>query len=99
MKRLTFPEHDIEGTRHTLAYGQYRLSYEVYGSGDRVLVWMHGLMLDANLSRGLAVTSPGLAPSLPRPEGTTFGLPEPDQRPCPCARPRTMLGTERTNGR
>src|SRR5256885_8368519 len=31
-----------------------RLSYEVYGSGDRVLVWMHGLLLDANLSRGLA---------------------------------------------
>jgi len=40
--------------RHTLTYGQYRLSYEVYGSGDRVLVWMHGLLLDANLSRGLA---------------------------------------------
>ena len=55
MKRLIFPaEHDIEGTRHTLAYGQYRLSYEIYGSGDRVLVWMHGLLLDANLSRGLA---------------------------------------------
>ena len=52
---LTFlREHDIEGTRHTLAYGQYRLSYEVYGSGDRVLVWLHGLLLDANLSRGLA---------------------------------------------
>ena len=43
-----------QGTRHTLAYGQYRLSYEVYGSGDRVLVWMHGLLLDADLSRGLA---------------------------------------------
>jgi pimeloyl-ACP methyl ester carboxylesterase len=55
MKRLTVaPEHDIEGTRHTLAYGQYRLSYETYGSGDRVLVWLHGLLLDANLSRGLA---------------------------------------------
>jgi pimeloyl-ACP methyl ester carboxylesterase len=55
MKRLTFPSgHDIEVTRHTLTYGQYRLSYEVYGSGDRVLVWMHGLLLDANLSRGLA---------------------------------------------
>ena len=55
MRRLTFlREHDIEGTRHTLAYGQYRLSYEVYGSGDRVLVWLHGLLLDANLSRGLA---------------------------------------------
>ena len=43
-----------QGTRHTLAYGEYRLSYEVYGSGDRVLVWLHGLLLDANLSRGLA---------------------------------------------
>jgi alpha/beta hydrolase fold len=43
-----------EGTRHTLTYRQYRLAYEVYGSGDRVLVWLHGLLLDANLSRGLA---------------------------------------------
>jgi pimeloyl-ACP methyl ester carboxylesterase len=40
--------------RRTLAYGPYRLNYEVYGSGDRVLVWLHGLLLDANLSRGLA---------------------------------------------
>jgi pimeloyl-ACP methyl ester carboxylesterase len=45
---------DIEDTRHTLVFGQYRLSYETYGSGDRVLVWIHGLLLDANLSRGLA---------------------------------------------
>jgi pimeloyl-ACP methyl ester carboxylesterase len=43
-----------DGTRYTLSYGQYRLAYEVYGSGDRVLVWLHGLLLDANLSRGLA---------------------------------------------
>ena len=48
------PGPRADGTRHTLTYGQYRLSYEVYGSGDRVLVWMHGLLLDANLSRGLA---------------------------------------------
>jgi pimeloyl-ACP methyl ester carboxylesterase len=55
MKKLTLPRvHDIEGTRHALSYGQYRLSYETYGSGDRVLVWLHGLLLDANLSRGLA---------------------------------------------
>ncbi len=39
---------------HTLQYRQYRLSYESYGSGDRVLVWLHGLLLDANLSRHLA---------------------------------------------
>jgi pimeloyl-ACP methyl ester carboxylesterase len=43
-----------QGARHTLAYGRYRLAYEVYGSGDRVLVWLHGLLLDANLSRSLA---------------------------------------------
>ena len=43
-----------EGTPRVLTYGRYRLSYEVYGSGDRVLVWLHGLLLDANLSRGLA---------------------------------------------
>src|SRR5215813_15590449 len=44
------------GARHTLAYGQHQLAYEVYGSGDRVLVWLHGLLMDANLSRGLART-------------------------------------------
>ena len=43
-----------DGTRHTLACGEHRLSYEVYGTGDRVLVWLHGLLLDTNLSRGLA---------------------------------------------
>jgi pimeloyl-ACP methyl ester carboxylesterase len=48
------PGPGTEGTRQTLAYGRYRLSYEIYGSGDRVLVWLHGLLLDANLSRGLA---------------------------------------------
>jgi pimeloyl-ACP methyl ester carboxylesterase len=51
-------EHDpgahADGAEYTLSYGQYRLAYEVYGSGDRVLVWLHGLLLDANLSRGLA---------------------------------------------
>jgi pimeloyl-ACP methyl ester carboxylesterase len=43
-----------EGVRHAFTCGQYRLNYEVYGSGDRVLVWLHGILLDANLSRGLA---------------------------------------------
>ncbi len=55
---VTAEDHSKPSTegmmRHTLAYGQYRLSYEVYGSGDRVLVWLHGLLLDANLSRNLA---------------------------------------------
>jgi pimeloyl-ACP methyl ester carboxylesterase len=47
-------EPGVEGARHVLTYGQYQLSYEVYGSGDRVLVWVHGLLLDTNLSRALA---------------------------------------------
>ena len=50
----TDPEPGTEGARRTLAYGQYRLCYEVYGSGDRVLVWLHALLFDTNLSRGLA---------------------------------------------
>src|SRR6516164_3531050 len=41
-------------TRRTLAFGEHRLCYEVYGSGDRVLVWLHALLFDANLGRGLA---------------------------------------------
>jgi pimeloyl-ACP methyl ester carboxylesterase len=45
---------DLQVNRHLLTYGEYRLSYEIYGSGDRVLVWLHGLLLDANLSRPLA---------------------------------------------
>ena len=47
---------DLQVNRHLLTYGEYRLSYETYGSGDRVLVWLHGLLLDANLSRSLART-------------------------------------------
>ncbi len=30
------------------------LSYDVYGEGDRLLVYMHGLLLDAELNRGIA---------------------------------------------
>jgi len=57
-RRAVGPDDDpvpgTEGTRHTLVYGRYRLAYEVYGSGDRVLVWLHALLLDANLGRSLA---------------------------------------------
>jgi len=48
------PAADADGTKYTLRYGKHNLSYEVYGTGDRVLVWLHGLLLDAHLSRGLA---------------------------------------------
>ena len=53
-EQLARPDPVDDGVRQVLAYGQYRLSYETYGSGDRVLVWLHGLLLDANLSRDLA---------------------------------------------
>ncbi len=50
----SYPGPGADGARHTLTYGQYRLAYEVYGTGDRVIVWLHGLLLDTKLSRGLA---------------------------------------------
>jgi pimeloyl-ACP methyl ester carboxylesterase len=46
----------VSHTKHVLPYGGYQLGYEVYGSGDRVLLWMHGLLLEANLGSGLART-------------------------------------------
>ena len=39
---------------HTLTVGQHNLNYEVYGSGDRVLVWLNPILFDSKLSRGLA---------------------------------------------
>ena len=42
--------------RRVVFHGPHRLCYEVYGSGNRVLVWLHGLLMDANLNRGLART-------------------------------------------
>ncbi len=39
---------------HSLAYRSHRLHYEVYGEGDHLLVYMHGLLLDANLNRPMA---------------------------------------------
>lgn len=36
------------------SFDGYRLSYEVHGEGPRVTVLLHGLLLDANLNRGIA---------------------------------------------
>jgi pimeloyl-ACP methyl ester carboxylesterase len=44
----------VKRVAHTLVAGQYRLHYEVYGSGDRVLVWLNPILFDSKLSRGLA---------------------------------------------
>jgi pimeloyl-ACP methyl ester carboxylesterase len=39
----------------TFAFGRHRLSYDLYGAPDRPLVvYMHGLLLDAQLNRGIA---------------------------------------------
>jgi pimeloyl-ACP methyl ester carboxylesterase len=35
-------------------YRGHRLIYDVYGDGDRVLVYMHGLLLDSDINRGIA---------------------------------------------
>lgn len=44
----------MEGAAHKLTFGEYQLNYEVYGSGDRVLVWLNPILFDSKLSRGLA---------------------------------------------
>jgi pimeloyl-ACP methyl ester carboxylesterase len=49
----TEPEPGAEGT-HTMTFGEYQLSYEIYGSGDSVFVWLHPLLFDASLGRSLA---------------------------------------------
>lgn len=42
---MTFGQFDYQG--HTLRY-------EVHGEGDRVLVYLHGLLMDANMNRSIA---------------------------------------------
>jgi pimeloyl-ACP methyl ester carboxylesterase len=39
---------------HSFVWNGRRLGYETYGEGDRVLVLLHGLLMDARLNRGLA---------------------------------------------
>jgi pimeloyl-ACP methyl ester carboxylesterase len=48
------PRPAAQGAAQTLAVGEYRLNYEVYGCGDRVLVWLNPILLDSKLIRGLA---------------------------------------------
>jgi pimeloyl-ACP methyl ester carboxylesterase len=38
----------------TFAHDGHELVYDVYGKGDHLLVYMHGLLLDADLNRGIA---------------------------------------------
>lgn len=41
-------------TTGTFEHGGYTLAYESHGDGNRVVVYMHGLLLDANLNRSIA---------------------------------------------
>jgi pimeloyl-ACP methyl ester carboxylesterase len=38
----------------TFSFQGWNLAYEVHGEGDRLLVYMHGLLLDAGVNRGIA---------------------------------------------
>jgi pimeloyl-ACP methyl ester carboxylesterase len=46
--------HDDDWTTESLRHRGHRLVYEEHGHGDRLIVYMHGLLLDANLNRGIA---------------------------------------------
>jgi pimeloyl-ACP methyl ester carboxylesterase len=41
-------------TGHSFTWQGRRLAYETYGEGDRLLVLLHGLLMDARLNRGVA---------------------------------------------
>jgi pimeloyl-ACP methyl ester carboxylesterase len=41
------------GAERSLEWQGLRLAYEEYGSGERVIVMLHGLLLDANVNRAL----------------------------------------------
>ena len=38
----------------TILHRGHRLVYEAHGEGDRLIVYLHGLLLDADLNRGIA---------------------------------------------
>jgi pimeloyl-ACP methyl ester carboxylesterase len=45
---------NVPYVQETFAHRGHRLSYEVHGEGERLLVYMHGLLLDAHLNRPIA---------------------------------------------
>jgi pimeloyl-ACP methyl ester carboxylesterase len=50
--RLTRP---VTGDLRSFVHDEFKLSYEVHGSGEKVVVLLHGILLDAGLNRQLAV--------------------------------------------
>lgn len=47
-------QHDIGVEVGTFEHGGSELAYEVHGEGDRVLVYLHGLLMDRQMNRSLA---------------------------------------------
>jgi pimeloyl-ACP methyl ester carboxylesterase len=45
---------EVASTLRSFTWNGRRLAYETYGHGDRVLVLLHGLLMDARLNRGVA---------------------------------------------
>ena len=52
--RRTAPASATAFVKGSFVHDGDRLAYEIHGSGDRLLVYLHGLLLDANLNRGIA---------------------------------------------
>jgi pimeloyl-ACP methyl ester carboxylesterase len=49
------PAHEhVRAVHGEFSHRGHRLHYESYGEGDRVLVYLHGLLLDSGLNRGIA---------------------------------------------
>ena len=44
----------MEYETHTFVHRGHQLVYDVYGEGERLLVYMHGLLLDSEINRGVA---------------------------------------------
>ena len=44
----------VEYETGSFEFGGSRLAYEIYGRGDRVLVYLHGLLMDSQMNRSLA---------------------------------------------
>ena len=54
MKRVAAMQSPTSTEPQWFTHRGRRLAYEVYGEGDRLVVYMHGLLLDANLNRPMA---------------------------------------------
>lgn len=44
----------MEYETHTFVHGGHQLVYDVYGEGEQLLVYTHGLLLDSEINRGIA---------------------------------------------